>query len=49
MKLVCLHIKMERLKNISRAQHWWLRPIILATLKAEIRGIMFPNQSGQIA
>jgi hypothetical protein len=35
-------------REIVGAGWWWLKPVILATQEAEIRGIMVLSQSGQI-
>jgi hypothetical protein len=34
--------------NLTRAEHWWLIPVILATQEAKIRRIIVQSQPGQI-
>jgi hypothetical protein len=38
----------HKIKDSSAAGFWWLTPVILATQKAEIRGIKVQSQSGQM-
>jgi hypothetical protein len=39
---------LEFLKHLIWARHWWLTPVILATQKAEIRGLRFEPSPKQI-
>jgi IS30 family transposase len=41
-------IKPSILEKRSKAGHWWLMPVILATQEAEIRRITDQRQPGQI-
>jgi hypothetical protein len=36
------------IKNKELAGHWWLTPVILGTLEAEIKRVMVQSHPGQI-